>query len=175
MILYGCPATGTVSLSVPSLVRLPYANKIWFKFQKDPVYSLFKKRKKSLLSNTNIRELVWTIVRGNNTFQKVLTWTLTLYAPKKYSDWAEAHYRWSTARKTYMYGRDRVKRFQHIFRRPRYEKKKFSVCISLCAIFIPSAPHSDKFSENLGPRKIYSKFRGEVSVLILIFLSFDQY
>ena len=24
MILYGCPATGTVSLSVPSLVRLPY-------------------------------------------------------------------------------------------------------------------------------------------------------
>ena len=73
MILYECPATGTVSLSVPSLVRLPYANKIWFKFQKDPVYSLFEKRKKSLLSNTNIRELVWTIVRGNNTFQKVLT------------------------------------------------------------------------------------------------------
>ena len=24
MILYGCPATGTVSLTVPSLVRLPY-------------------------------------------------------------------------------------------------------------------------------------------------------
>ena len=27
MILYGCPAAGTVSLSVPSLVRLPYSAK----------------------------------------------------------------------------------------------------------------------------------------------------
>ena len=26
MILYGCPATGTVSLSIPSLVRLPYSS-----------------------------------------------------------------------------------------------------------------------------------------------------
>ena len=46
-----------------------------------------------------------------------------------------------------------------------YVRKNFSVWGSLSATFMQWVPHSDKFFLNLSPRKIWSKFWGEVSVL----------